>query len=149
MRDTLKFRFGVGCDENGKALPPTFYINKDKGTVVCRIRGVLTGFSGEIENILVDSSKATVVSVEDDIAIMEFTGKAKCCPGDTFDEKVGKQIAESRAKMKVYATLQQIASKAAKFYNQQATVASDTAEKYLRILSTEVGRVDKLADIRM
>ena len=147
MRDTLKFRFGVGCDENGKALPPTFYINVKKGTVVCRIQGVLTGFSGEIENVLVDSNKATVVSVEDDIAIMEFIGKAKCSPGDEWNEKLGRQIAESRAKMKVYATLHQIASKAAEFYNQQTTIASDTAEKYLRILSTEVGRVDKLADI--
>lgn len=147
MRDTLKFRFGVGQGEDGKPLPPTFYTNKDKGTVVCKIQGILTGFSGEVENFLVENNKATSISIEDDFAIMEFMGKAKCCPGDIFDEKTGKQIAESRAKMKVYATLQQIASKAAEFYNQQATVATDTRDKYLRILSTEAGRVNKLTDI--
>ena len=147
MRDTLKFRFGLDRDEQGKPLPPTFYINPNKRTIVCKIQGILTGFTGEIENVLVENNKATNISIEDDFAVMEFTGKAKCCPGDTFDEKVGKQIAESRAKMKVYTTLQQIAAKAAEFYKQQATVASDTRDKYLQILSTEAGRVEKLMDI--
>lgn len=147
MRDTLKFRFGTGQDEQGKPLPPTFYINKDKGTVVCKMVGRLTGFTGDVENFLVDNNKATIISIDDDFAYMEFIGKAKCCPGDEWDEKLGRQIAESRAKMKVYATLHQIASKAAEFYKQQATVASDTRDKYLRILSTEAGRVEKLMDI--
>lgn len=136
MKDTLKFRFDR----------TQFYVNEEKRTVVCKLTGILTGFTGDFENELAGSAKNTKVAFADEFAVMEFTAKAKCCPNDTFDEKTGKQIAESRAKMKVYATLQQMASKAAEYYTRQATVAADTQDKYLAILSVEAGRIEKLVD---
>lgn len=136
MKDTLKFRFDK----------TQFYVNEEKRTVVCKLSGVLTGFTGEFENELAGTAAATKVAFADEFAIMEFTAKAKCCPNDSFDEKVGKQIAESRAKMKVYATLQQMAAKSREHYEKQAQMAQAVEDKYLAILSVEAGRINKLVD---
>lgn len=143
MKDTLKFTFAKG--DEGKPCSE-FYVNEEKRTVVCKIHGCLTGFSGEVENELVATCPATKVSFEDNFAIQSFTGKAKCCPGDKFDEKIGRQIAESRAKMKVYATLQQMAAKSREHYEKQAQMAQAVEDKYLAILSVEAGRINKLVD---
>lgn len=140
MKDTLKFTF-IGPGEDGK---PVFYINKEKRTVVCKITGILKGFSGEVESDLVWNHPATDYSGYGE-AEMTFTGKAKCCPDDEWNETVGRQIAESRAKMKAYAALNQIASNSAEFYRQQSELASNARDKYLAILATEAGRVVKLA----
>ena len=140
MKDTLKFTF-TGPGEDGK---PVFYINEEKRTVVCKITGILRGFSGWNESNLVERHPATVWAGIGE-AEMTFTGKAKCCPGDKWNETVGRQIAESRAKMKAYAALVQIAKESAEFYNQQAERAFNAQEKYRAILATEAGRVAKLA----
>lgn len=140
MKDTLKFTF-TGPSYDGK---PVFYVNKEKRTVVCKIAGILRGYSGEYEDDLVRDHPATS-SVGWEMVEMTFTGKAKCCPDDEWNETVGRQIAESRAKMKAYAALVQIAGESAEFYNQQAERASNAREKYLAILATEAGRVEKLA----
>lgn len=136
MKDTLKFRFDR----------TQFYVNEEKRTVVCKLTGILTGFTGDFENELAGSAKNTKVAFADEFAVMEFTAKAKCCPNDTFDEKTGKQIAESRAKMKVYATLQQMAAKSREHYEKQAQTAQAVEDKYLAILSVEAGRIEKLVD---
>lgn len=143
MKDTLKFTFAK--DDEGKPRSE-FYVNEEKRTVVCKIHGCLTGFSGEIENELVAACPATKVSFEDNFAIQSFTGKAKCCPGDKFDEKIGRQIAESRAKMKAYSCMYKIASEAAEFYKKQAAACEGAKDKYLGILSVESGRIQKLTD---
>lgn len=49
------------------------------------------------------------------------TGKAKCNPSDTFDETIGKRIAESRAKIKMFKILERVNAKCAdKFAHHQA-----------------------------
>ena len=55
-----------------------FYVNEHKKTVVCSI-------------------KVTFID-----RVIEFKGKSKCSPEDTFDAIKGKRIAESRAKAKAY-----------------------------------------------
>ena len=36
------------------------------------------------------------------VMIIEVSGKSVCADGDTFDDKIGERIAESRAKIKLY-----------------------------------------------
>ena len=36
------------------------------------------------------------------VMIIEVSGKSVCAEGDTFDDKIGERIAESRAKIKLY-----------------------------------------------
>lgn len=59
-----------------------YFVNTEKKTVVC------------------------IITVQDDFLgnVHRFEGKAKCSPEDTFDENIGREIAQNRAfiKMKAY-----------------------------------------------
>lgn len=134
MKDTLKFRFDK----------TEFFVNEEKRTVVCKIQGILTGFTGEVENEMVAYAPQTDMHLFDHAARMTFVAKAKCNPGDTWDERTGRCIAESRAKMKAYAFMQQVAQRARDEYVRMAACCDTCSEKYLGILSVEAGRVEKL-----
>ena len=67
-----------------------FYVNEEKGTVVCSVEACL----------LVPTDWNSCVYVPD-IHLTE-KGIAKCAPEDTFDVERGKRIALARAENKVY-----------------------------------------------
>lgn len=149
MKEVVKFTF----DHDRQGKPTTkFFINEEKGTVVCKITGRLKGFgASEIErNYFADwdvpGFEDVIWNNGEPVYIMSFKGKAKCAADDKFNEKIGRQIAESRAKMKVYAFIQQLAQKSAEEYERAAKTARFIEEKYLNILAVEAGRVEKLTD---
>lgn len=82
-RNDFKLRFN---DYNA----PRFFVNKQKGVVVCKM----------------DATLYTPTSMFDDIHIPErfFTGVgiAKCSPDDIFDEARGKKIAMAKAENDAY-----------------------------------------------
>ena len=72
-----------------------YYVNNDKRTVVC----VLT--CGEFSAMeFIENGGDFAPFVRKAIMPTKFIGKAKCAPGDTFDENVGKTLAFTRAKTK-------------------------------------------------
>lgn len=69
-----------------------YHVNKEKGTVVC----VLTaGYSYDLFNY-------ALANYGPDRTYFEAVGVAKCNPEDKFDEKLGKRLAESKAKRNAY-----------------------------------------------
>lgn len=73
-----------------------FVVSKESGTVACIITAHIRPSSRQ--------NSVTYFNFGDKSLINKFqvVGLAKCSKDDKFDEKVGKRIAESRAKSKTY-----------------------------------------------
>ena len=67
-----------------------FYVNEEKGTVVCSVEAYLLVPTNWDSCVVVPSAHFTE------------KGIAKCAPGDTFDVERGKRIALARAENKAY-----------------------------------------------
>ena len=112
-----------------------FYVNKEKGTVVCSVEG----------SLLVPTNWDSCVLVPG--ATLVEKGVAKCAPEDTFDVERGKRIALARAENKVYLSalkyldkfMEQIAVivNAYEDFNDKAYHACAHNEDYIESLSYE------------
>ena len=73
-----------------------FFVNKEKGIVVCVIDMNL--------GMIADRFKKYDILIPDSYVLYDyhvtFKGIAKCAPEDTFDENYGKRLAEYRANVK-------------------------------------------------
>lgn len=85
-----------------------YIVNKDKGTIVCIIKfkvpsyyDYLVGTDYHIENCF---KKAGLPTDLPHNRVKIVKGVAKCSPNDTFDETIGKRIAESKAKISLFKT---------------------------------------------
>lgn len=76
----------------------------------------------------------------------EFTVKAiaRCNNLDTFDEKTGKRIAESRAKKKVFSTAAKFYLKLGEFYLKYITITSNVAKACLQAEEVEDSHIQAL-----
>lgn len=63
----------------------------------------------------IDASWKTCTKGKEVIGL-EFSGKSICAEGDTFDENIGKRIAESRAKVKLYKFVHNLCEMLMKYY---------------------------------
>ena len=114
----FKVSFEKGCME-----VQTF---NDKATVVTIVgeiaipSEVWTAFPDKIANWMwqhpsIDATWGTCTKSEEVIRL-EFSGKSVCAEGDTFDENIGKRIAESRAKVKLYKFVHNLCEMLMKYY---------------------------------
>ena len=70
-----------------------FVVNEENGVTTCIIKF----------NVILDSNESGLYVHDDNYRKLRVAvGIAKCSKEDKFDEKLGKRIAESRAKQKVY-----------------------------------------------
>lgn len=78
----------------------------------------------------------------------EFTVKAiaRCNPEDTFDEVIGKRIAESRAKAKAFKTATNVWLCITKGLKEQANIAGTMAAHCELVRKAEVEHVEKLSE---
>lgn len=75
----------------------TYYIDEEKRTVVCKLRGAMFDV---IDNLL---SRCNYVDFENDYTMKDcYVGKAKCSPEDKWDKNTGKRIALCRALVAYY-----------------------------------------------
>lgn len=75
----------------------TYYIDEEKRTVVCKLRGAMFDV---IDNLL---SHCNYVDFENDYTMKDcYVGKAKCSPEDKWDKNTGKRIALCRALVSYY-----------------------------------------------
>lgn len=76
----------------------------------------------------------------------EFTVKAiaRCNNLDTFEEKTGKRIAESRAKKKVFSTAAKFYLKLGEFYLKYITITSNAAKACLQAEEVEDSHIQAL-----
>ena len=85
-----------------------YQIDKEKGTVHCFLRS-------KMPNTLFN-----------DREFRTFVGTAQVCGNDTFDEKLGKKIARTKAELKAY-----------KAYERQFVKLVQSISKYIRIIDRE------------
>lgn len=74
------------------------------------------------------------------------TAKARCNSEDTFDETVGKRIAESRAKAKAFKIAKNMWNCIAKDLAEKADIASTLAKNCAVVEEIEVKHVEKLVE---
>lgn len=75
----------------------TYYIDEEKRTVVCKLRGAMLDV---VDNLL---SHCSYVDFENDYTMKDcYVGKAKCSPEDKWDKSTGKRIALCRALVAYY-----------------------------------------------
>lgn len=98
----------------------------DKATVVTIVgemtipSEVWTAFPDKITDWMwqhpsIDATWGTCTKSEEVIRL-EFSGKSVCAEGDTFDENIGKRIAESKAKVKLYKFVHNLCEMLMKYY---------------------------------
>ena len=87
---------------------PFFHVNKDNGTVVCRLKGCVETPFRSVMGWLDDTSVPHV-----EMHFVNGFGIAKCHADDNFDENRGKRIALARAENSCYL-------QAVKYLNSQA-----------------------------
>lgn len=89
---------------------------------------------------------------------IEACGKAKCAEGDSFDPELGKRIAESRAKIKIYKFMFTLTRKLINYYtgllvgthnkvdiyHSSPTSLVDANHKYYMLWETEDMHLEKL-----
>ena len=85
-----------------------YQVDKKKGTVHCFLRS-------KMPNTLFN-----------DREFRTFVGTAQVCGNDTFDEKLGKKIARTKAELKAY-----------KAYERQFVKLVQSISKYIRIIDRE------------
>ena len=72
--------------------------------------------------------------------------KARCNPNDTFDEAMGKKIAESRAKAKAFKIAKNVWSCIAKNLTEKANIANVMTNKYTLMETKEKKHVRELIE---
>lgn len=97
-----------------------YYINKEKGVVVCKI------------------------TIQDRWTEITYTGKARCLPEDTFDEELGKRIANTRAHIIMHQdNLQRSSKEAGYHWDLYCEAIEDGAKTYDKISGLK-GKLYKL-----
>lgn len=91
----------------------TYYVNKDKGIVVCKTTGVLNLAKVVyplpifiVREIIAELKKTKFPNIKYEFykakLSLEVTRKAVCLPEDTFDEVKGKHIAQTKCQKHIY-----------------------------------------------
>lgn len=82
--------------------PPKYIIKKDKGIIICKIYTIsdITLYKN-IDYNQIDSKLKKLFSHKFEDTIV-FTAVAKCSKHDEYNELIGKRIAESKCKRKIY-----------------------------------------------
>ena len=110
----------------------TYYIDEEKRTVVCKLRGTMFDVSA---NLL---SHCNYVDFENDYTMKDcYVGKAKCSPGDKWDKNTGKRIALCRALVAYYKDKDKMFMKVCNdlasvtnYCLEQSAYAGDKADSY-------------------
>lgn len=107
-----------------------FFCNEKKGVVVCKIESYI-----EFESPFTYYFSKRVKS----------KGIAICGKEDEYSEVIGRQIAESRAKVELYRKIKEIIVNLKKqYFNEEMDLANQKA-RYERLISKEVSHIKELA----
>lgn len=115
-----------------------FVVNEEKKTVTCVINAQVTTTSGQDEVVYCEFSGNSLTKPYLSI------GVAKCSDDDKFNEELGKRIAESRAKAKVYEEGMSRIKQILKYIDIFGTDAQDQIEKLKGYWAKEKDHLDEL-----
>lgn len=119
----------------------TYYIDEEKRTVVCKLRGAMYDVAANLE------SRFNYVDFEHDYTMKDcYVGKAKCSPEDKWDKNTGKRIALCRALVSYYNDRDKVFMKVCNdltsvtnYCLEQATYAEHKADSYRDELNKHLG----------
>lgn len=131
--------------KTGIKTEPKFIVKPEDKVVVCKMKVDMQLDKSECWNYMYSTSwdtKAPMVSFNGRFTV---TAKAKCSSEDTFDEVIGKRIAESRAKAKAFRIAKNVWSSIAKDLSSKAKTAEKMAENCTIVEEVEVRHVTELS----
>lgn len=119
----------------------TYYIDEDKRTVVCKLRGSMF----DVMTNLVDH--CDLVDFQNNYWMKDcYVGKAKCSPEDKWDKNTGKRIALCRALVSYYNDKNKLFNEAhknvlsvEKYCAEQSSYAERKADSYREELDKHLG----------
>lgn len=76
--------------------------------------------------------------------ILTASGRAKCSPDDKFDEKLGEQIARSRAYKDLFEQVHEVYRNSINDLRNRLKISRDCMDKYLRAIESQKKDIDRL-----
>lgn len=119
----------------GKTKNVYFYVNKSKGTVVCK----KINCKYTVTDILYDLGIHEIddkVSLNDLYLKDEYVGKAKCHSEDTFDFNIGIEVAQQKMLYNYYKDMDKVVRNA-------LSIVNDIREVILRLWSNTFNQMSK------
>lgn len=119
----------------------TYYVNKEKRTVVCKINDCMYNLCDEVEGKGMPPHEYLLLKDS-------YIGKAVCSVDDTFDEEFGKKLAFNRAVVKLNADKVKVIDD---FINGQketfefiASFFGEISSKYIKATGRRKDNIDRL-----
>nr|DAG83989.1 MAG TPA: hypothetical protein [Caudoviricetes sp.] len=124
---------------------PKFIVKPEDKVVVCKMKVDMQLNKSECWDYIYNitwGTKAPMVRFDGKFIV---TAKAKCDSEDTFDEVIGKRIAESKAKAKVFKIAKNVWGCIAKDLSNRAKIAEKMAENCTIVEEVEVRHITELS----
>lgn len=123
---------------------PKFIVKSENKVVICNMRVDMQLRESEIWPIMREKWWGTKAPKVNFLGEFVVTAKARCNSADTFDETVGKRIAESRAKAKAFKIAKNVWDCVAKGFVESAKMAEVMTKNCAAVEEIEVNHVKEL-----
>ena len=123
-----------------------FIVKPENKVVVCNMRVDMQFVDSNLWAYMDTKWWATKAPMVDDFGKFTVIAKARCNPNDTFDEVIGKRIAESKAKTKAFKIAKNVWNCIAKGLTKRANIANTMAKNCAAMEEIESNHVKELSE---
>lgn len=123
---------------------PKFIVKPENKVVICNMRVDMKLMDSELWPVVRGQWWITKAPKVNDFGGFVVTAKARCNSVDTFDETVGKRIAESRAKAKAFKIAKNVWNCIAKELYNNSKLAEERAKNCKIVEEVELKHVKEL-----
>lgn len=123
---------------------PKFIVKPENKVVICNMRVDMKLMDSELWPVVRGQWWIIKAPKVNDFGEFVVTAKARCNSIDTFDETVGKRIAESRAKAKAFKIAKNVWNCIAKELYNNSKLAEERAKNCKIVEEVELRHVEKL-----
>lgn len=123
-----------------------FIVKPENKVVVCKMIASMQLLSSNLWCYINPKWWATKAPMINNYGEFTVIAKAKCNPNDTFDEVIGKRIAESKAKTKAFKIAKNVWNCIAKGLTEKANIANIMAKNCAAMEEIESNHVKELSE---
>lgn len=123
---------------------PKFIVKPENKVVICNMRVDMKLMDSELWSVIRRQWWITKAPEVNDFGEFVVTAKARCNSVDTFDETIGKRIAESRAKAKAFKIAKNVWNCIAKELYNNSKLAEERAKNCKIVEEVELKHVKEL-----
>lgn len=123
---------------------PKFIVKPENKVVICNMRVEMKLMDSELWPVVRGEWWSTKAPKVNDFGEFVVTAKARCNSVDTFDETIGKRIAESRAKAKAFKIAKNVWNCIAKELYNNSKLAEERAKNCKIVEEVELKHVKEL-----